>query len=70
MQILLLEDEKCHLHEQLAQDDDRIDDLEKSNCQLQDSLNAVRGSLDTACSDLRLKLREVDTLKVPGRQTT
>ena len=64
LHILLLEDDNDHLHEQLTQGDDRIDELDRLASELQDSRDAVRGSLETAQSDLRLKSREIETLKV------
>lgn len=64
LQILLLEDENDQLHEQLAQGDGRIDGLNKLCSELQGSLDATQGSLETAQSDLRLRLREIETLKV------
>lgn len=69
LQILLLEDENDQLHEQLAQGDDRIDGLNTLCSELQGSLHATQGSFDTAQSDLRLRLREIETLKVLHRIT-
>ena len=64
LQILLHEDENDHLHEQLAQDDNCIDELEGLCSQLQTALDAARDSLERAQSEVRLKSREIETLKV------
>lgn len=69
LQILLLEDENDQLLEQLAQGDDRIDGLNTLCSELQGRLHATQGSFDTAQSDLRLRLREIETLKVLHRIT-
>lgn len=61
---LLLEDDKNDLHTQSAQDDDRIDGLERSNEQLQVDLEVCGCKLDSARGDLRIKSREIKTLKV------
>ncbi|KAL8828234.1 MAG: hypothetical protein Q9191_002704 [Dirinaria sp. TL-2023a] len=67
MQILILEDEKDSLHEQLAQDDDRIDELEQNSEEYREQLDTARTSLETAQSELRLKTREIETLRVELR---
>lgn len=69
LQTLLLEDENDQLHEQLAQSDGRSDGLNTLCSELQGSLDATQGSLEMAQSDLRLRLREIETLKVMHRIT-
>lgn len=67
LQILLSEDENDQLHEQLAQGDSRIDNLNTLCSELQGSLDATQGNLETAHSNLRLRLREIETIKVMRR---
>lgn len=62
--ILLLEEDKDDLHTQLFQNDDRIDHLEGFNEQLQVDLELCGGKLESAQGDLRIKSREIETLKV------
>ena len=64
VRILLLEDENDDLHEQLALGDNRIDILERSVQDVQDQLEIAGESLQRVQSDLRMKTREVETLKV------
>ena len=64
VRILLLEEDNDDLHTQLSQDDDRIDELERFNDQLQVDLELCGGKLESAQGDLRVKSREVETLKV------
>lgn len=64
VRIVLLEDDNDDLHEQLALGDDRIDVLEKCVQDLQDQLEIAGESLLRVQSDLRVKTREVETLKV------
>ena len=66
VQLLLLEDDNDDLHAQLAQDDDRIDDLERRSRELQEALEACESKLESAQGDLRIKSREIETLKVRG----
>ena len=63
-QILLLEDDNYNLHEQRAQDEERIDELTEIGEDLKAQLVRARNSLDNSHSDLRLKSREIETLKV------
>ena len=63
-QILLLEDDNENLHEQLTQDEERIDELTEVGEDLKSQLIRARNSLDNSQSDLRLKSREIETLKV------
>lgn len=64
VQILLLEDDNDNLHAQLAQDDDHIDDLERRNQELQEAFEACESKLESAQGDLRIRSREIETLKV------
>ena len=64
MQILILEDENDSLHEQLAQGDVRADELERISQECQEELDTARSSLETVQSELRLKAREIETLRV------
>ncbi|KAL8794713.1 MAG: hypothetical protein Q9195_002788 [Heterodermia aff. obscurata] len=63
-QILLLEDDNDNLHEQLIKDEERIDELTGVGEDLNSQLIRARNSLDSSHSDLRLKSREIETLKV------
>ena len=64
VQTLLLEDENDDLHEQLAQNDERIDLVEKRGHHIQMDLESCQGHLESAQCDLRIKVREIETLKV------
>lgn len=68
VRIFLLEDETDDLHDQLALGDDRIDVLEKSVQNVQDQLEIASGNLLRAQSDLRVRTREVETMKVTLRR--
>lgn len=61
---LLLDDDKDDLHIQLYHDEVRINGLEQFNEQLQDDLEVCAGDLESAQGQLRIKSREVETLKV------
>lgn len=67
---MLLEEDNDDLHTQLSQEDDRIDDLEKFNEQLRVDLEVCGGRFESAQGDLRVKSREVETLKVFATTTT
>jgi hypothetical protein len=64
LRILLLEDENDDLHDQLAQEDDRIDTLEKEKEELQERANEALRDLALAQTELRAKGRELDNIKV------
>ena len=64
MRVVLLEDTSDGLHAQLAQDDDRIDETERYTQDLRAQLDLVEGNTERLGADLRMKSREVDTLKV------
>ena len=66
VQLLLLEDDKDELHAQLAQDDDRIDDLERRIQELQEDLETCEVKLESAQGDIKSKSREIECLKVRG----
>lgn len=68
--IMLLEEDNAHLHTQLSQEDDRINDLERFNERLRVDLEVCSGKLESAQGDLRIKSREVENLKVFGTTTT
>lgn len=61
---LLLEEDNDDLHTQLSEDEDRIGDLERFNEQLQEDLEVRGGKLESAQGDLRIKSREIESLKV------
>ena len=63
-QILLLEHNNDTLHEQLIQDEERIGELTEVGEDLKSQLMRAHNSLDNSHSDLRLKSREIETLKV------
>lgn len=60
---LLLEEDNDDLHTQLSEDEDRIGDLERFNEQLQEDLEVRGGKLESAQGDLRIKSREIESLK-------
>lgn len=62
--ILTLEDDKDSLHTLLIRNDDRTDGLERFNERLQEDLQACAESLESARGQLRIKVREVETMKV------
>lgn len=64
VQILLLEDEKDDLHTQLAQSDQRVDQLENNEIRAQNQLTMAAKSLEKARLDLGAKSRENELLKV------
>jgi chromosome segregation ATPase len=66
IQALLLEDENDDLHAQLAQHDERIDEVERHNDQIQEDLEACQGNLESAQCDLRMRTRDIETMKVPS----
>ncbi|MCJ1273402.1 hypothetical protein MMC21_001193 [Puttea exsequens] len=63
VQILLLEDDNDELRSQLAQDDEHIDDMEEDNRALQESLQICQSNFKSVQGELRMKNREVETLK-------
>jgi len=63
-QILLLEDENDELHEQLTQEEDRADGLEHDVEDAAARSEELEVELQNVSNELRIKLRETDTLKV------
>lgn len=64
LRILLLEDENDDLHEQLAEEDERAESLEREAQELQDRLVDSEEECQRALANLRVQARDVDTLKV------
>ena len=64
LQILLLGDENENLLAQLVTDDERIEDLVIYCRELETRLEVVGNNLQSAENDMRIKLREIETLKV------
>lgn len=65
LRILLLENENNELYTQLAQADERIDELENYAADERQEWEAAIGQVELIQKDLRIRNREVDTLKVP-----
>ncbi|KAI9707530.1 MAG: hypothetical protein M1836_000491 [Candelina mexicana] len=63
VRILLLEDENDDLHDQLTQDDDRIDELERSVKEGRESLGEIENRLQCVQGELRAKSRELEVAK-------
>lgn len=61
---LLLEQDNDELHAQFIHDEDRMDELGRFNKQLQEDLEVGGGKLESAQGDLRIRSREIETLKV------
>ena len=61
---LLLENENDDLHQQLAQDDNRIDSLESGTQALMSRVENLQADLLAASAELRIRNRELDNLKV------
>ena len=64
VKILLSEDQCHHLREQLEQNGERIEEMEKYTKDIQDNLEVTTGYLESAEGDMRIRSREVETLKV------
>lgn len=64
VRILLLEDEKDDVQNQLAQCDRRVDQLENNEIRTQNQLTMAAKSLEKARLDLGAKLRENELQKV------
>lgn len=67
---LLLEEDNDELHTQVSRDYDRLDGLERFNKQVKEDLEVCGGKLENAQGDLRIKSREVETLKVFANSST
>jgi len=64
LQIHLLENENDELHEQLAIEDDRIDELEQDCAELQRQVEQAESTSHRYETELRVKARELTNLKV------
>jgi predicted RNase H-like nuclease (RuvC/YqgF family) len=64
LRVLLLEDENDDLHDQLAQEDERMDQLEKSTEELQETITSLESEAKRTQGILRLKTREVENMQV------
>ena len=67
---LMLEQANHDLHTQLAQEEGRIDDLERINQRLQKDLEIHQTEIESVHADLRVKSREIETLKVKEQANT
>lgn len=68
LNILMLEDANDDLHTQLAQDDEHIQQYQKSRDEVHSQLENETRESERVRADLRLKNRELDTLKVRASQ--
>jgi hypothetical protein len=64
LQILLLEHENDELHEQLAVEDDRIDELEQDCVELQRQVEQAEYTSHQYEMELRVKARDLSNAKV------
>lgn len=64
LQVLLLEAENDDLHEQLAIEDDRIDELERETEDLQRQLDNREAQSRRDENEMRLQTRELNNMKV------
>ncbi len=64
LRILLLEGENNGLHDDLAEEQSRNDYLEKAKEDLRAQMNEREADLQRAQSDVRIRTRELDNLKV------
>lgn len=67
---LILEEDKEDLYSREVQDDHRISGLESFNERLQGDLRVCGDNLENARGQLRIKSREVETMKVIARTST
>jgi hypothetical protein len=65
LRILLLEDENDELHEQLAIEDNRTDELEQECSELRKQLEEAEIETQRRETELRTRARELSNLKVP-----
>ena len=70
VRVILLEEKQDDLKAQVTQNDDRINVLERLNEQFQKDLEVCTGNLESTQGQLRLKLREIETLKVLANTST
>lgn len=66
LQLLLLEDENDHLHAYIAKDDEYIQEVEDGRNAVTGRVKNLEASLESAQGELRIKGREIETLKVHG----
>ena len=64
VQNMLLEAERDDLRDEVAQSDNRIQELETCLQELQQSLDSTFSQVDIAQGELRIRKREIETLKV------
>ena len=67
---LILEEDKDDLHSREAQDDHRIIGLQRFNERLKGDLRVCADNLENALGQLRIKSREVETMKVIVKTST
>ncbi|KAI9812631.1 MAG: hypothetical protein M1827_004620 [Pycnora praestabilis] len=63
LRVLLMEDQNNDLHDELAQDDDRIDELERIAEDGRGRLEEANAVLQKVQNDLRARTRELETVK-------
>lgn len=71
VQLILLESRNDDLQTQILEDDDCIRKIQRSSSALEKTLNKAEASLNSAQGEIRIKSREIETLKVGallGRQ--
>ena len=64
LRILLLEYENDDLNDQLVEEDDRVEELERHRQGMQTQIDTMEEDLERVRSELRLRVREVENLKV------
>ena len=64
LQIILLQNEKDELHEQLGSADDRIDILEQEGGEIRAELDHTRDDLQRQETECRIQARELSIMKV------
>ena len=64
VQIAILENDNDDLHAQIADDGHRLDAFASHGEIVQSQLDLVEASLESAQGELRIKCREIETLKV------
>ncbi|KAI9805303.1 MAG: hypothetical protein M1833_005756 [Piccolia ochrophora] len=63
LQVIHMEDENDELHDQLADEDERVTDLEYEAARLREQKEDAMSDLQRAYAELRVKTREVDSTK-------
>ena len=64
LQHLLLEDERDQLYEELVGCSDQVKHLKVQTHELQTAIETTSSNLESSQAELRIKLRETETLKV------